>query len=248
MLWAASDLVGYKIEATDGAIGSVEDFLFDDRRWTIRWAVIDTGDWLPGRAVLLPPSQLVRPDPQRRVLKVALTRAQVENSPDFSTDPPVNRQHEELLYNYYGWAPYWQAGFLEPGLTPPLMPPLYAAGAKPPEPIAAEGDPTLRSTSDVTDYRVRARDGDIGHVEDFLVDSDNWAIRYLVIDTRNWWPGKKVLVATHWVTNISWSERAVHFETTRERIKAGPEYDPSAFDRGYEERLHAHYDMPTYWL
>ena len=114
MLWVASDLVGYAIEATDGKIGSVEDFLFGDRHWMIRWAVIDTGDWLPGRSVLLPPSQLVRPDPDRRVLKIALTRAQVEHSPGISTDPPVERQHEELLYNYYGWAPYWQADSSRP--------------------------------------------------------------------------------------------------------------------------------------
>ncbi len=248
MLWTASDLVGYAIEASDGKIGSVEDFLFDDRQWTIRWAVIDTGDWLPGRSVLLPPSQFARPDPDKRALKVALTRAQVENGPDISADPPVERQHEELLFNYYGWAPYWQAGFASPGVTPPLIPPLYAAGAKPGAPREAEGDASLRSTSDVTGYYVHARDGDIGHVENFLVDNDNWAIRYLVIDTRNWWPGKKVLVSPHWVTDISWSERIVRFDMTRGRIKSSPEYDPAAFDRSYEERLHAHYDMPSYWL
>lgn len=244
MLWKASDLVGLAIEAADGEIGSVEDFLFGDRDWKIRWAVIDTGNWLPGRSVLLPPSRLVQPDPEHRVLKVALTRAQVENSPGISADPPVERQHEELLYNYYGWAPYWQAGFAAPGLTPPL----YAAGGKPAMPVASERDPALRSTSDVTGYYVHARDGDIGHIEDFLVDNDSWAICYLVVDTRNWWPGKKVLVAPHWVSDISWSERAVRFDVTRERIKVSPEYDPAAFDRGYEERLHAHYDRPTYWL
>ena len=252
MLWTASNLVGYAIEASDGKIGSVEDFLFDDRHWTIRWAVIDTGDWLPGRSVLLPPSRLLRPDPDKQAFKVGLTRAQVENSPELSADPPVERQHEELLYNYYGWTPYWQAGFASPGIVPPLAspltPPLYAAGAKPAVPRQDEGDPSLRSTSDVTGYRVRTRDGECGHVEDVLVDTDPWAIRYLVIDTRNWWPGKKVLVSPHWVSDISWSERRVRFDVTRDRVKSGPEYDPAAFDRGYEERLHAHYDMPSYWL
>ena len=126
------------------------------------------------------------------------------------------------------------------------MPP--APNQPPPSPLRREGDPSLRGTSEVTGYHVHARDGDIGHVADFLIDSDNWAIRYLVIDTRNWWPGKKVLVAPHWVTDISWSERTVRFDVTRERIKASPDYDPAAFDRGYEERLHAHYDVPTYWL
>jgi hypothetical protein len=246
MLWIASELAGYAIEATDGRIGSAEDFLFDDRHWMVRWAVVDTGDWLPGRSVLLPPSQLVRADPKQRVLKVALTRDQVEHSPDIASDPPVSRRHEELIYDYYGWAPYWHAGFLAPG----PMPALYAAGAKPRASAVAvrEGEPSLRSTSDVMGYYVHARDGDIGHIADFLIDNDNWAIRYLVIDTRNWWPGKKVLVAPHWVSSISWPARTVRFDATRQRIKSSPDYDPAAFDRGYEARLHAHYDMPTYWL
>ena len=249
MLWKASDLVGYAIEATDGKIGSVEDLLFDQRNWTVRWAVIDTGDWLPGRTVLLPSARLVRPDAGRKVLEVALSRVQVENSPDIGTDPPVSRQQELLIYDYYGWAPYWDAGLAGPIAMPPVIAPLYAAGGKPTRPREAEGDPKLRSVRDVKGYHIHARDGNIGHVEDFLVDSNGWAIRYMVVDTKNWWPGKKVLVAPHWVTDINWSERTVTFDVTRDRIKASPEFDASAtLDRAYEERLHGHYDQPTYWL
>ena len=249
MLWIASDLAGYAIEATDGKIGSVEDFLYDDRQWTIRWAAIDTGDWLPGRTVLLPPAQLGSPDPDRSVFKVGLTRAQVEHSPAISADPPVSRQMEARLYQFYGWAPYWQADFAAPGMVPPAMlPPADAASAAVADTLEREGDPALRGTGDTTGYGVAARDGELGHIDDFLIDSDNWAVRYLVIDTRNWWPGKKVLIAPHWVSDISWSERTVRFDMTRERIKASPEYDPTSFDRGYEERLHAYYDRPKYWL
>jgi hypothetical protein len=252
MLSAASDLVGLKLEATDGGIGAVEDLLFDDRHWTVRWLVVDTGDWLPGRSVLLPPDKLLRPARDGRAIRADLARAQVENSPALATDPPVSRQYEMQLYDYYGWAPYWAAGMTGPGLAAPLVPPLYAAGAKPapsstapPEP---QGDPVLMSADEVTGYNVHARDGEIGHVEDFLVDDEAWAIRYLVVATRNWWPGKKVLVSPHWVSDIAWSEHTVRFDTTRDRIKSSPEYDPETFDRVYEGRLHAHYDMPTYWL
>jgi hypothetical protein len=250
MFWNASDLIGLKLEATDGRIGNVEDLLLDDRTWTIRWAVVDTGDWLPGRSVLLPPVQFVRADRAGRGLQVALTRAQVEGSPALALDPPVSRQYETALYDYYGWAPYWAGGNTGGGIAPPLMPPLYAAGAKPaPAPLPEpQGDPGLMSIDEVTGYYVEARDGDIGHVEDFLVDDQGWAIRYLVVDTRNWWPGKKVLVSPHWVKDISWSDRTVTFDTTRERIKASPEWDPKQFDRAYEARLHAHYDAPNYWL
>jgi hypothetical protein len=242
MLWIASDLVGHAIEATDGKIGSVEDFLYDDRHWAIRWAAIDTGDWLPGRTVLLPPAQLGSPDPDRSVFRVALTRAQVEASPAIAADPPVSRQMEAKLYEFYGWAPYWQGDFAAPGMALPIVPPAVA------DTLERDGDPHLRGTGDTISYTVQARDGEIGHIEDFLIDSDAWAVRYLVVATRNWWPGKNVLIAPSWVSDISWSERTVRFDMTRERIKASPAYDPSAFDRGYEQRLHAHYDQPTYWL
>lgn len=250
MFWKTSELIGLGIEASDGKIGSVEDLLFDQHHWVVRWVVVDTGDWLPGRSVLLPPDKLGRADRSEHVLKVALTRAQVENSPALATDPPVTRQYEQQLYSYYGWAPYWAAGLTGPGIAPPLTPPLYAAGSKPapatpPDPF---GDATLMSADEATGYYVHARDGDIGHVEDFLIDDRGWTIRYLIVDTRNWWPGKTVLVSPHWIGAVDWTDRRIQFDVTRDRIKSSPEFDPKTFDRAYEERLHAHYDMPNYWL
>jgi hypothetical protein len=240
----ASEVLGLAIEAKDGRIGRVSDLLFDDRGWTIRWAVVDTGDWLPGRSVLLPPSRLAVADLDRSVLRVDLTRAQVQQSPELSHDLPVSRHYEQVIFDYYGWSPYWVPGF--PGFTP-FEPPLYAAGEKP-MPLEPAGDPDLHSIVDTKGYTVEARDGAIGHVEDFLVEDHAGAIRYVVVDTRNWWPGKKVLVAPHWVESIRWSERVIHFDTTRARISAAPQYDRKTLGRDYEERLHAHYDMPTYWL
>ncbi len=245
MFRKASDVIGLAIAATDGKIGSVEDLLFDDRTWSVRWAVIDTGDWLPGREVLLPPDRLLGTDLDRKLLKVDLTRAQVEASPPLTADAPVSRRYEETIYDYYGWAPYWEPGM---GGMAPFAPPLYAAGAKPvpPEPV---GDPDLRSAADITGYGIAASDGAIGHVADLLLDGDAWTIRYLIVDTRNWWPGKKVLIAPHWVRDISWSERTIRFDMTRDRIRSAPEWDPAlALERDYEARLHAHYDMPSYWL
>lgn len=250
MLWNASSLAGYAIGARDGPIGAVESFLFDEGDWTIRWLVVDTGTWLPGRHVLLPPSAVGEPDVGRRSFAVQLTRQQVKDSPEIDTDAPVSRQHESDVYSYYGWDPYWAAYAYAPGgsLATPIEPSPNVPGDRPGVEQRVEGDPHLRSTREVTGYYVHATDGDIGHVDDFLVDSDGWHIRYVVVDTRNWWPGKKVLVAPRSFTDVNWADRSVQTNLTRDQIRNSPEYDPLAtVDRAYEERLRSYYGYPTYW-
>jgi hypothetical protein len=247
MLWRASDIHGYAIEATDGSIGSIDDFLFSDDNWIIRWAVVDTGNWLPGRRVLLPPNRLKLPDEGSHTLSVTLNRMQVEESPEADRDLPVSRQQEMRIYSHFGWEPYWasmgaSAALGEPAIIPPVVEP------RPMEPLGDSGDPNLQSVEDVTGYYIHARDGDIGHVEDFLISTPDWAIRYLVVDTKNWWPGRHVLVAPQWASGISWSERAVTLEMTREQIEKAPEYDPARIvDRAFEQRLFEHYGRPGYW-
>jgi sporulation protein YlmC with PRC-barrel domain len=263
MLWRCSELDGYEIAATDGTIGQVDDLLFEEARWTVRWLVADTGSWLSGRRVLLPPSALGHPDHRARRFPVNLTRRQVEESPPLTSDLPVSRQFETALYQYYGWSPYWDGdltpplsylaggvggGYLfPPGLHAPERAPAEAAGDKPGMGEPA-GDPMLRSVGDTTGHAISARDGDIGHVEDFLVDEEGWRIRYLVVDTRNWLPGRKVLVSPHWIRDIDWPEKRVHVDLTREAVKESPAYDPARpVERLYEEDLHRHYGRGGYW-
>lgn len=247
MLWTTSIIRGYPIEATDGTIGSIDDFLFSVESWIIRWAVVDTGNWLPGRQVLLPPDRLKLPDADSGTLSVALTRKQVEDSPEIDRDPPVSRQQEMRIYSHFGWEPYWasmgaSAALGEPAIVPPVVEP------KPVAPLGETGDPCLHAIQDVTGYYIHARDGDIGHVENFLMSAPDWAIRYLVVDTKNWWPGKHVLVAPQWASDISWSERAVTVEMTREQIEQAPDYDPAQLvDQAFEQRLFEHYGRPGYW-
>ncbi|MGE3248503.1 MAG: PRC-barrel domain-containing protein, partial [Beijerinckiaceae bacterium] len=171
MLWNASNIQGYSLQASDEAIGSVNDFLFGDGEWKIRWIVIDTGTWLPGKRVLLPPSALGSPDPGHRSVSANITKKQVEKSPSIDTDAPVSRQHEAEVYGYYGWQPYWGAGMFTSAGGLALAPPVGTGIAPYREDVAeihAEGDPHLRSISEVTGYYIHAKDGDIGHVEDFL--------------------------------------------------------------------------------
>lgn len=240
MLRSMKELQGYIIRALDGDIGKVHDFFFGDFEWTVRYLVADTGTWLVGQRVLLSPSALGDPDWEAHSLPVHLTKNQVEKSPPISMDKPVSRQMEHDLHAYYGWRPYWS------GSAPMLSGQELEAVKE--KRGAAEADPHLRSTREVTGYQIQASDGDIGHVADFIVDDDLWVIRYLVIDTRNWLPGKKVLVSPAWVESVDWPERKLQIDLKRETIKACPEFDPSApINREYEIRLYDFYGRPKYW-
>jgi len=251
MLRSMNGLLGFTIAATDGDIGGVEAFYFDDTSFTIRHLVVDTGGWLPGRKVLISPRALPALDWDGKRIKADLTKSQVEQSPNIDTDQPVSRQQEIKYHQYYGYPHYWEGPYL------------WGLGAYPvvgPEGALLEderrwewapqrpGDLHLRSSTVVIGYHIEATDGEIGHVDDFLVEDSSWAIRYMIVDTGNWWPGTKVLVSPEWVGDIAWSDSTVHVNVTREQIKESPKYDPlDPVARDYETRLHDHYRRPSYW-
>lgn len=249
MLCNASHMREYAIDATDGSVGTLSDLLFDETGWSVRWLVVDTGTWLTGRKVLLPPDLAGEPRPAERRLPVSATRQQVEDSPGIDADAPVSRQHEHHLHDHYGVAPYW-VGYPLPGPTGATapVPSAMIPAAERVRDDAPPGDPALRSARAVTGYNIRATDGEIGHVEDFLVDPDGWAVRYLVVDTRNWWPGNFVLVVPGAITTIDWSNGRTEVNLTRGQIEGAPEYDPAQpVDRAYEERYFDYYGYPLYW-
>ncbi len=254
MLWSINDTVGSKVRATDGDIGTVADVLFDDATSTVRYVVVDTGGWLSGRQVLISPVAFGEPDRIAGAMPTNLTRRQVEDSPDIGSDRPVSRQQEAALHTYYDWAPYWGApmaagmGPYAYGVAPYWGHPMRAPSAEPQAVEGPEGDPHLRSAKEVIGYSIEATDGEIGHVEDLLVEDGSWLIRYVVVDTKNWWPGKKVLISPQWMTRVDWADQTVAVDLTREAVKAGPEYQGlDAIDRGYEERLHRHHGREPYW-
>ncbi len=247
MLRAASDLNGYSIAANDGLIGHVSDVLFDDDSWLVRWVVVETGDWLADRKVLLPPSVLGHIDPARHEFSVKLDRLQVKESPDIDTDKSVSRQMETNVYDYYGWTPYWGTGFYMEGggyIGGAMGAPYFESR----DHVAKDGedhsldDIHLRSVQAVTDYHLHAADGDIGHVQDFLVEDADWSVRYLIVETTNWWPGKKVLISPQSVRKIEWSDRLVHINVDCQKVKDSPTYDtPVKIDRAYARRFNNYY-------
>ncbi len=246
MLVKASTLKGYTLDSRDGDIGKVEEFFFDDRHWTIRYLVADTKQWLTGRQVLISPYALVAVNQEKRQIIIDLTKKQIEDSPSLNLDQPVSRQFEEFYYKYYGWPAYWDG----PDKWGPYFYPMRDPGSWQEVAHGAKAwDPHLRSTHDVSGHHIQAADGEIGHVEDFLVDDETWAIRYLSVDTRNWWPGKKVLVSPQWIERVSWGESKVFVNLSRETIKQSPEYTGKALlTREYETGLHRHYDRKGYWV
>lgn len=257
MLYNLTAIDGFRLGATDGEIGGVDDFYFDDQEWTIRYLAADTGTWLAGRKVLLTPPSLGKVDPNGESIQVKLTKEKIQKSPHAETHKPISRQQETELHDYYGYPYYWGG--------PYLWGPVPYPGASAPAPAAREEDTQakelrvlrekqraedqhLRSTREVTGYSIEAADGEIGHVEDFLVDDETWTIRYIIVDTRNWWPGKKVVVPPQWISSVSWNDSKARVELPREQIKQAPEYEKSMpLTRDYEKRVYQHYNRPGYW-
>lgn len=273
MLYKATTLKGYALRSLDGEIGRVKEFYFDDRHWTIRYLVADTGDWLPGRQVLLSPRALISVNKEEQHIGIGLTKKQIEDSPSLDSDKPVSRQYEATYSGYYGWPMYWGGPYMwGTSLFPTIMPDTgemrqsargvsqygmeESTTALPSTETlpavdrdAHTGNAHLRSTHNVSGYHIQATDGEIGHVDDFIIDDETWAIRYLRVDTVNWWPGKKVLIAARWIDRVSWDESKVFVKLTRAAIKQAPDYtDESLLTREYESKLHGYYTRQGYWV
>ncbi len=264
MLRNTTEMQGYAIQASDGPIGHVKDFYFDDQAWVVRYLIVDTGNWLSSREVLISPMAIGRPNWSEKLLPASMTRDQVKNSPDIDTNKPVSRQHEIEHLDYYGYPYYWGgAGFWGGEMGPNMIMPGYEgersarSHLRPSMESAQEAarsrsqqddDPHLRSCKAVMGYHINATDGEIGHVQSLLIDEETWAIRYLVVDTSNWWVGHKVLIVPQWVQNISWADAQVSVNLSRQAIQEAPAYDPGIpFVRMNEEEYFKHYRRANYW-
>jgi uncharacterized protein YrrD len=228
----ASLLIGKPIQALDGEIGSVEDLYFDDETWNVRYLVVDTGKWLPGRKVLVAPEAVVKPWHHQPAIAVKLTTEQIRSSPEIDTAAPVSRVAEELLHRHYQWTPYWN----------PTIVPVPVPATPPPEPAltveedreAAEktaeslADARLRSADELGGYHVKAGDDDVGHVDDALLDDDLSRILFLVVDVKGWLFGKKVLAGPSLISRVDWATSTVHVNANPQALKSAQKYDPAA--------------------
>jgi hypothetical protein len=257
MLRSDKHLEGFTLSAKDGAIGKVEDFYFDDRAWVVRYVVVNTSTWLGGREVLISPYAIGNANMADKTLPVSVTREQVRNSPGIDTERPVSRQYEKAYLGYYGYPYYWGGtGLWGEGAYPGAMLtgmgigeyPGYLGYLRPPAAETADSDPHLRSCGAVKKYHVHAKDGEIGHIDGFILDDSTWSIRYLIVNTSNWWIGHQVVISPEWIETVNWSEATVRVTLDREAIKAAPPYTgDTALNRDEEARLYRHYGRDAYW-
>ncbi len=204
---------------------SVVDLLFEEADLVVRYLVVDTGTWLPGRKVLVSPEAVIAIDDAEQVLHTNLAARVVEEAPTIDADVPVSLEHRRALARHYGWSAYTSFhpilggyGWMRAGDVPPPD-----AGG-----IDERRVPPLRSADEVIGYDVHGTDEGIGTVDDLLVDAATWALRYVVVDTRKWLPfSRKVLVPVAHLRAIAFLDRSVSFDLTRDRIEACPEFDGS---------------------
>lgn len=252
MLCNLKKLIGRSAEASDGEIGECIDFLFDDEKWVIRYAVVNTGNWMRRNEVILSAFSLASPKKALNSgnLGLKLTKQQVEDSPQADETAPVSRQFELELARYYSHPIYWAGEGTwgtepYPMFTQPVPPEEYDRHA---ERLREIEQSPLRSMKEVCGYHIQATDESVGHVEDLIVEDDSWVVRYVIVDTRNWLPGRKLIISPSWIESFDWHERNARVRFDSKTIRSSPEFDADrALDRDYEELLHDYYAQPRYW-
>jgi len=243
VVYRLKQLIGLGIEASDGKIGKIKDVYFDDHSWAVRYLVAEAGGLFTDRKVLISPISVSRIDWDNNVLELSLTCQQVKMSPPIDTDKPVSRQHEVDFFDYYGYPYYWAGPSLwgetsDPaGSIAPIPPTRNAPGLLGESPL----DRRLRSAVEVIGYSLHATDSSMGHLEDFLLDADTWAIRSLFVTTHNFLPGKHVVIPAQWIRDVDWTQRVVSTNVSSDQVKASPEFNlGSDFSRTHETNLYRH--------
>lgn len=267
MLYSTSELIKYKISGVDGEIGKITDFYFDDREWTIRYAVVDTNSWLPGGKVLLSSHVFNKLDTENEKFHVDLTREQIKNSPDIDADEPVSREKQELLHGYYNWPLYWgptQYNLVSNGAPAVMYPIRTIQSAEIPSietpttevtntgianaDRSNEVDSHLRSFKELESYHIITSTGEIGKSLDFIVQQGSWMVWYMVMDTAKFFSSKKILIPVEWIKWVSWYQQKVSIWPTKENLESCPSFEQEyPINTKHEADLHKYYDSAKKW-
>ncbi|RPI24125.1 MAG: PRC-barrel domain containing protein [Acidobacteria bacterium] len=243
MFRLVNDAKGSTVRGTDGDIGKVVDFYFDDDKWTIRYLVVDVGNWVPGNHVLISPMSIARTDWERQRIELNISRDRVQKSPSAHLVTPISRQYESEYYGYYGWPYYWEGTGVWGAEATPLglgasMPTSArddierdvrrTAGTRT---AAGMEDSHIRSAREVAGYHIKATDQEVGHIDDYLVDADSWTIDSIVIDTSNWPGGKAVVLPRQRIARVDWSTKQIFVNASSQDVRNSPEFTESYIGR-----------------
>jgi stress response protein YsnF len=254
MLKSINEIIGYTFFAKEDDVGKCKDLLFDDQLWTVRHMVADTGGWLVDKKVLVSPVMIQKTDWQTQRIFLDITKEKLEKCPSLLEDEPVSREHERKMAQVLNYPYYWaDDGLWGHAAYPAVMTHIPEESAlKVDEEILEERQEQdreenhLRSYQEIKGYDIEASDGNIGHVEDFILEDKTWALRYVVVDTRNWLPGgKKVLFSLNWVKKVSWEKSTFFLDISKTQVENSPEFDPEKpVNIEYETRLYDYYGRP----
>ena len=195
MLYEAKTLKGYKLHSLDGQAGKVKEFYFDDHQWKIRFLVAETGNWLIGKQVLISEDALGAVNKEEQYININLTSKQIEDSPSLES---ARQTYPNLIIEQMDMSESYQG--------------------------KAPWDPQIRSTYDSSGSKIDAMDGELGSIDDFIIDDKTWEIRYLIVNAKNWWPDKKILVTPKWSERVNWAESNMFINLPRETFKRAKEY------------------------
>ena len=254
MLLRTSRLEKSHLRATDGRIGKIETFLFDEEQWVLRYILAKYGFAFLGRRVLISPMSVTGALRDSETIAVGLTRKQIKNAPPADLAQPVSRKKEAQFLSYYRMPAYWGGAGLWGGALTPLEAGSLSSAPAVDEAFAPESDlesdreSHLRSTHEVAGYRLHASEEEAGVVTDFVIEDTTWAIRYLRVETDDEIGGGALFISPHWVREISWIERRISIDMALEQLrdvpKVGAGGEPS---RDEEEHLHDFFGMARYW-
>lgn len=238
-----NDAKGSTVRGMDGDIGKIVDLYFDDENWTVRYLVVDVGNWVPGNHVLISPMSITRTDWERQRVELSIDRERVQKSPAADLVKPVSRQYESEYHRYYGWPYYWEGtGVWGAEATPlGLGSSIPTSGTAPVERDvrrtvstrtgAGVEESHIRSAREVAGYHIKATDHEVGHIDDYLVDADSWTIDSIVIDTSNWPGGKAVVLARQRIGRVDWSTKQIFVNASSQEVRNSPEFSESYTSR-----------------
>lgn len=244
-----SDLRHYDVKGNADEIGKLHDIYLDDQSWKIRWFVVETGNWFSSNKILLTPENIVGVTPGTGTLHVALSKQDIENAPHAEEHLPVSDQDQnEVRYTAVN-----RHALMFPGYAGLMMPPTLIEQTQPlsederelQEAVREQQDRHLRSAGEIEGYAISATDGNLGALSDLVVNSEEWKVELLAMDTSKWLPGRTVVVSPQGIDHISWRERELAVTMDKETIKESPELQSlKSIERSYVSKLNEYYRFP----